>query len=59
MPRPVYILLPQDDFAAMTALLHDVKFNIAQLEASYHANEISRKLEAIEQILNGSENDQA
>lgn len=59
MPRMAYILLPQDDFIAMTALLHDVKFNIAQLEASYQANEISRKLETIEQILNGSENDQA
>lgn len=59
MSRMAYILFSQDDFAAMTALLHDVKFNIAQLEASYHANEISRKLEAIEQILNGSENDQS
>lgn len=59
MARPAYILLLQDDFTAMTSLLHDVKLDIAQLEASYRANEISRKLEAIEQILNGSENDQA
>lgn len=57
MARQSYILLPQDDFVAMTSLLHNVKIDIAKLEASYFVSEVSRRVEEIERILNDTEED--